>query len=102
MFRAIDAAKAIPLPSDREIVHVLPQEFVVDDQDGIFDPTGMTGTRLEANVHIITAGTTATQNIVTCVNRAGMEVTETVLEQLSAAEAVLTMDEKDNRREIIQ
>jgi cell division protein FtsA len=73
----------------------LPQEFVVDDQDGIFDPTGMTGTRLEANVHIITAGTTATQNIVTCVNRAGMEVTETVLEQLSAAEAVLTTDEKE-------
>jgi cell division protein FtsA len=95
IYRAIDAAKAIPLPTDREIVHVLPQEFVVDGQDGIFDPTGMTGSRLEANVHIITAGTTATQNIVTCVNRAGMEVTETVLEQLSAAEAVLTQDEKE-------
>ncbi len=95
VFRAIDAAKAIPLPSDREIVHILPQEFVVDGQDGIFDPTGMTGTRLEANVHIITAGTTATQNVVTCVNRAGMEVTETVLEQLSAAEAVLTQDERE-------
>jgi cell division protein FtsA len=95
VYRAVDAAKAIPLPSDREIVHVLPQEFVVDGQDGIFDPTGMTGSRLEANVHIITAGTTATQNIVTCVNRAGMEVTETVLEQLSAAEAVLTTDEKE-------
>ncbi len=95
VFRAINAAKAIPLPSDREIVHVLPQEFVVDGQDGIFDPTGMTGTRLEANVHIITAGITATQNVVTCVNRAGMEVTETVLEQLCAAEAVLTADEKE-------
>ncbi len=95
VFRAIDAAKAISLPSDREIVHVLPQEFVVDGHDGIHDPTGMTGSRLEANVHIITAGATATQNIVTCVNRAGMEVTETVLEQLAAAEAVLTPDEKE-------
>ena len=95
VFRAIDAAKAISLPTDREIVHVLPQEFVVDGHDGINDPTGMTGSRLEANVHIITAGTTATQNIVTCVNRAGMEVTETVLEQLAAAEAVLTPDEKE-------
>jgi cell division protein FtsA len=95
IFRAIDAAKAIPLPADREIVHVLPQEFVVDGQDGIFNPTGMTGGRLEANVHIITAGTTATQNIVTCVNRAGLEVIETVLEQLAAAEAVLTPDEKE-------
>lgn len=95
VFRAIDAAKAISLPADREIVHVLPQEFVVDGQDGISDPTGMTGSRLEAHVHIITAGTTATQNIVTCVNRAGLEVTETVLEQLAAAEAVLTPDEKE-------
>ncbi|MFQ5790672.1 MAG: cell division protein FtsA, partial [Acidobacteriota bacterium] len=95
VFRAIDAAKAIPLPGDREIVHVLPQEFVVDGHDGIFDPTGMTGSRLEVNVHIITASTTATQNIVTCVNRAGMEVAETVLEQLAAAEAVLTPDEKE-------
>ncbi len=95
VFRAIDAAKAISLPNDREIVHVLPQEFVVDGHDGISDPTGMTGSRLEANVHIITCGTTATQNIVTCVNRAGMEVTETVLEQLAAAEAVLTPDEKE-------
>lgn len=95
VFRAIDAAKAIPLPADREIVHVLPQEFVVDGHDGIFDPTGMTGSRLEANVHIITASTTATQNIVTCVNRAGMEVLETVLEQLAAAEACLTEDERE-------
>ena len=95
VFRAIDAAKAIALPADREIVHVLPQEFVVDGHDGIVDPTGMTGSRLEANVHIITAGTTATQNIITCVNRAGMEVTETVLEQLAAAEGVLTSDEKE-------
>ena len=95
IFRAIDAAKAIPLPADREIVHVIPQEFVVDGHDGIYDPTGMTGSRLEANVHIITAGTTATQNIVTCVNRAGLEVAQTVLEQLAAAEAVITQDEKE-------
>ena len=95
VFRAIDAAKAIPLPTDREIVHVLPHEFVVDGHDGIFDPTGMTGSRLEANVHIITASTTAMQNVVTCVNRAGMEVIETVLEQLAAAEACLTEDERE-------
>ncbi|HEY7820334.1 MAG TPA: cell division protein FtsA [Vicinamibacteria bacterium] len=95
VFRAIDAAKAISLPNDREIIHVVPQEFVVDGHDGIDDPTGMTGARLEANVHIITASATATANIVTCVNRAGMEVTETVLEQLAAAEAVLTSDEKE-------
>ena len=95
VFRAIDAAKAIPLPTDREIVHVVPQEFVVDGHDGIFDPTGMTGGRLEANVHIITASTTAMQNVVTCVNRAGMEVIETVLEQLAASEACLTEDERE-------
>jgi cell division protein FtsA len=93
--RVIEAAKSIPLPPDREIVHVLPQEFVVDGQDGIDDPTGMNGSRLEVNVHIITASTTATQNVVTCVNRAGLEVVETVLEQLAAAEAVLTSDEKE-------
>jgi cell division protein FtsA len=95
VFRAIDAAKAISLPSDREIIHVIPQEFVVDGHDGIDDPTGMTGSRLEANVHIITASATANSNIVTCVNRAGLEVTESVLEQLAAAEAVLTPDEKE-------
>lgn len=95
VYRAIDAARAIPLPADREIVHVLPQEFVVDGQDGIFDPTGMTGSRLDVNVHIVTASVTATQNVVTCVNRAGLEVVETVLEQLAAAAAVLTPDEKE-------
>ena len=80
---------------DREILHVLPQEFVVDDQDGIGDPTGMTGTRLEVNVHIITCSQTAAQNTVTCVNRAGLEVIDTVLTQLAAAEACLTPDEKE-------
>ncbi len=93
--RVIEAAKAVSIPMDREILHVLPQEFVVDDQDGIGDPTGMTGTRLEVNVHIITCSTTATQNTITCVNRAGLEVTDTVLTQIAAAEACLTSDEKE-------
>ena len=93
--RAIEAAKAVSIPMDREILHVLPQEFVVDDQDGIGDPTGMTGTRLEVNVHIITCSQTAAQNTVTCVNRAGLEVIDTVLTQLAAAEACLTPDEKE-------
>ena len=93
--RVIEAAKAVSIPLDREILHVLPQEFVVDDQDGIGDPSGMTGTRLEVNVHVITCASTAAQNTVTCVNRAGLEVTDTVLTQLSAAEACLTADEKE-------
>ena len=93
--RVIDAAKAVSIPLDREILHVLPQEFVVDDQDGIGDPTGMTGTRLEVNVHVITCSTTAAQNTVTCVNRAGLEVVDTVLTQIAAAEACLTPDEKE-------
>jgi len=93
--RAIDAAKAVSIPMDRSILHVLPQEFVVDDQDGIGDPTGMTGTRLEVNVHVITCAQTSSQNTVTCVNRAGLEVVDTVLAQISAAEAVVTPDEKE-------
>jgi cell division protein FtsA len=93
--RVIDAAKAVSIPMDRSILHVLPQEFVVDDQDGIGDPTGMTGTRLEANVHVITCAQTSSQNTVTCVNRAGLEVIDTVLTQIAAAEAVLTPDEKE-------
>jgi len=93
--RAIDAAKAVNLPSGREILHVLPQDFVVDDQDGIGAPVGMTGSRLEVNVHIITGNSSSTQNIVACVNRAGVEVVETVLEQLAAADAVLTPDERE-------
>ena len=93
--RAIDAAKAVSLPTGRQILHVLPQDFVVDDQDGIRDPVGMTGARLEVNVHVVTGGVTATQNIVTCVNRAGVRVRATVLGQLAAADAVLTEDEKE-------
>jgi cell division protein FtsA len=93
--RAIDAAKAVSLPTGREIVHVLPQDFVVDEQDGIGAPVGMTGARLEVNVHIVTGNQSSTQNIVACVNRAGVEVAETVVEQLAASEAVLTQDEKE-------
>jgi cell division protein FtsA len=93
--RAIDAAKAVSLPTGREILHVLPQDFVVDEQDGISAPVGMTGARLEVNVHIITGNQSSTQNIVACVNRAGVEVAETVVEQLAASEAVLTQDEKE-------
>src|SRR5437763_16551468 len=93
--RAIDAAKAASMPTGREILHVLPQDFVVDEQDGIAAPVGMTGTRLEVNVHIVTGSQTSTQNIVACVNRAGVTVSETVVEQLAASEAVLTQDEKE-------
>jgi cell division protein FtsA len=93
--RAIDAAKAVSLPTGREILHVLPQDFVVDEQDGIGAPVGMLGARLEVNVHIITGSQSSTQNMVGCVNRAGVEVVETVVEQLAAGEAVLTPDEKE-------
>ena len=93
--RAIEAAKAVSLPAGREILHVLPQDFVVDEQDGIGVPVGMTGARLEVNVHIVTSATTATQNLVSCVNRAGVGVLDTVVEQIGAAEAVLTQDEKE-------
>src|SRR6476469_5723785 len=93
--RAIDAAKAVALPSGREILHVLPQDFVVDEQDGIGAPVGMTGARLEVNVHVVTGAVSSTQNIVACVNRAGVAVVDTVIEQLAASEAVLTQDEKE-------
>ncbi len=93
--RVIDAAKAVSIPQDREILHVLPQEFIVDEQDGIGDPLGMSGTRLEANVHIVTCSMTSAQNVVTCVNRAGIEVADTVLQQIASAESVLTPDEQE-------
>ncbi len=93
--RVLEAAQAVSIPQDREVLHMLPQEFVLDDQGGIADPAGLTGQRLEANVHIVTAATTSVQNLVTCVNRAGIVVRDTVLEQLAAAEAVLGRDEKE-------
>lgn len=93
--RAIDAARAVALPAGREILHVLPQDFVVDDQDGIPAPVGMTGGRLEVNVHVVTGSSSSMQNMVACVNRAGVEVVDTVLVQLAASEGVLTSDEKE-------
>ena len=93
--RSIDAAKAVSLPNGQEILHVLPQDFVGDDQDGVGAPIGMTGARLEVNVHVVTGNVSTTQNIVSCVNKSGVRVVETVLEQLAAAEAVLTSDEKE-------
>ena len=93
--RAIEAAKGVILPEDREVLHVLPQEFFLDGQDNIRDAIGMVGQRLEANVHIVTASGTATQNVVTAVNRAGVRVDDTVLEPLASAEACLTQDERE-------
>jgi len=93
--RAIEAARGVTLPEDREVLHVLPQEFFLDAQDNIRDAIGMVGQRLEANVHIVTASGTATQNIVTAVNRAGVRVDDTVLEPLASAESCLTQDERE-------
>jgi cell division protein FtsA len=93
--RVMDAARAVSIPHDREILHVLPQEFVLDDQGGIASPVGLIGSRLEANVHIITAATTSVQNLVTCANRAGIEVRDTVLEQLAISDSALSDDEKE-------
>jgi len=93
--RAIDAARNIALPEDREVLHVLPHEFLVDAQEGIRDPVGMVGQKLEANVHIVTASSSATQNLVTAANKAGILISDTVLEPLASAEACLTQDEKD-------
>jgi len=93
--RVIEAAKAVAIPTDREILHVLPQEFIVDDQDGIRDPVGMSGVRLEAEVHIITGAASACRNVIRAAERAGLEVEELVLEPLASADAVLTQDERD-------
>ncbi len=93
--RVIDAAKAIVIPMDREVLHVIPQEFVVDEQGGIKNPIGMIGVRLESEVHIITGAVTSAQNIVKCVNRAGFKVGDIVLEPLASSKAVLTNDEKE-------
>ena len=93
--RVIDAAKAVAIPMDREVIHVIPQEFIVDNQDGIKDPVGMSGIRLEAEVHIVTAAVTSAQNIVKSVERAGYYVEDIVLQPLASSEAVLTQDEKD-------
>lgn len=93
--RAIDAAKAVAIPLDREVVHVIPQEFVVNDQEGVRDPIGMSGIRLESRVHIVTGAVSSAQNIVKCTNQAGIHVSDIVLEPLASAEAVLSSDEKE-------
>ncbi|PYY09117.1 MAG: cell division protein FtsA [Acidobacteria bacterium] len=93
--QAVDKARAVPLPADREILHLLPQEFILDDQSGIRDPLGMMGTRLEVRVHIVTAASSATQNVVTAVNRAGVHVDDTVFEPLACADSVLRSDERE-------
>jgi cell division protein FtsA len=93
--QVIDAARAVSLPMDREVIHVLPQEYIVDGQEGILDPLGLEGRRLEAKVHIVTAAVTSAHNIVRCVNRAGLEVEDIVLEQLASGEATLTAEERE-------
>ncbi|MBL9005562.1 MAG: cell division protein FtsA [Myxococcales bacterium] len=93
--RVIDAAKAVSIPQDREILHVVPQEFTVDSQDGIKEPLGMSGVRLEARVHIVTAAVAAAQNIIKCCSRCSLQVADLVLEPLATAEAVLHRDEKE-------
>jgi len=93
--RVIDAAKAVALPVDREVIHVLPQEFLIDGQGGIKEPLGMCGVRLEAEVHIVTGAVTSAQNIIKCANRAGLEVQDIVLQQLASSEATLAHDEKE-------
>lgn len=93
--RVIEAASAVAIPMDREIIHTLVREFVVDDQDGIADPLGMSGVRLEAKVHIVTGAVTSAQNIIKCANKAGLDVCDIVLESLASSEAVLSKEEKN-------
>lgn len=93
--RVIDAARAVAIPADQRIIHVLPQEFVIDNQEGIREPIGMSGVRLEAKVHLVSGAASAAQNIVKCIRLCGLEVDDMILEQLASSEAVLTNDEKD-------
>jgi len=92
--RVIDAARAVAIPMDREVIHVLPQEYIVDDQVGIQNPVGMAGVRLEAKIHIVTGAVTSAHNIVKCANRAGLDVCDIVLESLASGESVLSREEK--------
>ena len=93
--RVVETARAMPIPADQEILHILTQEFIIDDQDGIREPIGMSGFRLEVKVHIVTGAVSAAQNIVKCVRRCGLEVNDLVLQPLSSSYAVLSEDEKD-------
>lgn len=93
--RALDAAKAVAIPLDREVIHILPQEYIVDDQRGIADPMGMAGVRLEVKVHIVTGAVTSAQNIVRSCHKSGLDVSDIVLESLASAKAVLTEEERE-------
>jgi cell division protein FtsA len=93
--RVIDAARAVAIPADQKMLHILPQEFVIDNQEGIKEPIGMSGVRLEAKVHMVTGAVSAAQNIVKCVRRCGLDVDDIILEQLASSYAVLTEDEKE-------
>jgi cell division protein FtsA len=93
--RVIEAAQAVVIPPDREVIHVIPQEYIVDDQEGIQEPLGMIGIRLEVKVHIVTAAVTSAQNIVKCANKAGLDVSDIALQQIASSEAVLNPDEKE-------
>ena len=93
--RVIDAARAVAIPADQRILHILPQEFIVDNQEGVREPIGMSGVRLEAKVHMVTGAVSAAQNIIKCVRRCGLEVDDIILEQLASAQSVLNEDEKE-------
>ncbi|MFK5913205.1 MAG: cell division protein FtsA [Woeseiaceae bacterium] len=93
--RVIDAARAVAIPADQKIIHILPQEFIIDEQENIREPIGMSGVRLEAKVHMVTGAVSAAQNIIKCVRRCGLEVDDIILEQLASSHSVLTDDEKD-------
>src|SRR5687768_2574631 len=93
--RVIEQAKAVAIPMDREVLHVLPQQYVIDDQDGIRDPLGMAGVRLEAKVHIVTTLVASAQNVIKCANRCNLQVADIVLESLASSQAVLEDDEKE-------
>ena len=93
--RVIDAARAVAIPADQKILHILPQEFLIDNQEGIKEPVGMSGVRLEAKVHMVTGAVSAAQNIIKCVRRCGLEVDDIILEQLASSYSVLTEDEKE-------
>ncbi|MEO5342157.1 MAG: cell division protein FtsA [Gammaproteobacteria bacterium SHHR-1] len=93
--RVIDAAKAVAIPADQKIIHIMPQEFIIDNQDGIRQPVGMSGVRLEAKVHLVTGAVSAAQNIVKCVRRCGLDVDDLILEQLASSYAVLSDDERE-------
>lgn len=93
--RVIDAAQAVAIPADQKILHILPQEFIIDEQDGVKEPLGMSGVRLEAKVHLVTCAVNAIQNIEKCIRRCGLEVEDVILEQLASSYSVLTDDEKE-------